>query len=393
MGMGFNHRKTVLMPDMMKVEYNVRVLQEARSLEKAGFHVRIIGFSNKTRKRKLYINGIEVISFYFHDVRSGPGKLYRYWSGLMTFLGISLYIITHRAHYYHAHNFHVLPACWLASRLYGSKLIYDSHETWTIHRDSRYHPEHIFAYISEKLFLSGIDAFITVNEMIVDYFSRFYNINQSSAFLYNTREIVSLEKKNLIRDILPIAQDEQIVIFVGGFWPNGRGIFELIESSVYLGPSFKIVFLGYGSDSILQKMKNKIKELQMEDKVFILPPQTPDKVMDYIMSADIGVNLIKRESKAQDFQSPWKLFEYCMGGLAVISTDLPFHRKLYQRYTIGAICNTENDPVDIAEKVTDVASSHDFHRYKENARKAAEEEFNWSEQEKKLIRLYNRLEQ
>lgn len=382
-------RKTILMPDMMKVEHNVRVLQEARSLEKAGFHVRVIGFSNKTRKRRFTVEGIDVVSFYLHDARSGKGKVYRYWSGLMTFLGITLYTLTHRADYYHAHNFHVLPACWLAAKLIGGKLIYDTHETWTIHRDRKYHPEHVFAFLSEWLFLRGIDGFITVNEMIVEYYQRFYKLKKRSEVLYNTREVVPPGKKDLIRQLLPISPENKIILFVGGLWPNGRGIFELIDSSVYLDPSFRVVFLGYGSDAILSRMKARIRELNKTDIVYILPPQPPGKVLDFIMSADIGMNLIRRESRAQDFQSPWKLFEYCMGGLPVVSTDLPFHRKVYRRFDIGALCRTENDPKDIAQTISRVFNSTGFNKFHEQARLAAEEEFNWGVQERKLIRLYN----
>jgi glycogen synthase len=380
--------KNILMPDVMKVEHNVRVLQEAQSLQRAGYKVNIVGFSNKTKKRKLMISGINVISFYLHDSRTGAGKLYRYWSGLMMILGINLYVLTHKANIYHAHNFHVLPACWLASKLYGGKLIYDTHETWTIHRNKKYHLEHIFAYIIEKVFIHGIDAFITVNEMIVDYFKSFYKLNKPFITIYNTRDIVPINSKNLIRSILPIKDDEKIVFFVGGFWPNGRGIFELIDASKYLHHTCKIVLMGYGSSDMLRKMKQRIEENDASEKVFILPPQPPEKVMDFVMSADIGVNLIKRESKAQDFQSPWKLFEYCMGGLAVVSTDLPFHREVYTRYDIGAICATDNNPEDIADKVNKLVVSPNYSAYKKAARTAAEEEYNWSNQEKKLLGLY-----
>lgn len=381
----------ILMPDIMKVEYNVRVLQEAESLLNAGHDVVMVGFSNQSKTRHSKINGIPVVSFYLHDGRKGFSKLLRYFTAFKMIIGIYLYVLFQKADVYHAHNFHVLPPCWLSAIIHGGKLIYDSHESWTIHKNRKYHPEHIFAFIVEKFFLRFVDRFITVNEMVAGYYKIKYDVN-GATILYNTRKMLPLAKKNLIRKRLNLQKTQRIALFVGGFWPNGRGIIELIQSSQFLNGDIVIVLIGYGSHHMLKKMQDEIDNCQAQNKVFILPGQPPDKVMDYVMSADIGMNLIKRESRAQDFQSPWKLFEYCMSGLAVVSTDLPFHRKIYGRFKIGEFCDTENSPESIARQINLVLkNSQTLSQYKKNARKAAEEEFNWKVQEEKLLKLYTEI--
>ena len=226
--------------------------------------------------------------------------------------------------------------------------------------------------------------------MIGNYYKKMYRIKKY-CILYNTRPLTPLVNKNLIRKELKTREKDKIVIFVGGFWPEGRGIIELIQSAQFLDEGIKIVLLGYGSQDMINKMQSEIIVNKVEDKVFILPPQPPEKVMDYVMSADIGVNLIKRENKAQDFQSPWKLFEYCMAGLAILSTDLPFHRKIHNKYDIGGLCDIYNTPEIIAKKITELFNSSDFKRYKENARYAAEKEFNWELQEHKLLKVYSNI--
>jgi len=379
------------MPDLMKVEYNVRVLQEAETLRNVGHDVVVVGFSNKSKKRNFTITGIPIVSFYLHDGRKGVSKLIRYATAFKMILGINFYVIFQKADVYHAHNFHVLPACWFSALMHGGKLIYDTHESWTIRKNRKYHPEHIFAFIVEKLFLHFINRFITVNEMVADYYKTKYGVN-SATILYNTRKILPLVKKDLIRKNLNLKKSKKIALFVGGFWPNGRGIMELIKSSQFLNSDIAIVLIGYGSDHMLQRMKNEIEKCNGQDKVFILPGQLPDKLLDYVMSADVGMNLIKREGRAQDFQSPWKLFEYCMSGLAVISTDLPFHRKVYSKFKIGEFCDTDNSPESIAKQIDLVLqNSKKLNRYGKNARKAAEEEFNWKVQEEKLLKLYREI--
>jgi glycosyltransferase involved in cell wall biosynthesis len=381
----------IMMPDIMKVEHNVRVLQEAKSLMTRGYNVTIIGFSNKSKKRCFRVSDVDVISFYLHDSRSGFGAIYRIFTAIRMILLINLYVIFSKADVYHAHNFHVLPACTISALFHGGKLIYDTHESWTIHRVRKNHPEHLSAFIAEKVFLRFIDGFITVNEMVGDYYKKKYSVD-STVILYNCRPLIPVRANELIKNEAGIDQAKKVALFVGGFWPTGRGIFELIQCARYVDEDVAIVLIGYGSENMITKMKNEVKLVKGEDKVFILPPKTPDQVMRYIMGADIGINLIKREGPAQDFQSPWKLFEYCMGGLAVISTDLPFHRKINKLYNIGPVVRVENDPQEIALKINELISDEKLLKtYKNNARFAAENEFNWENQEAKLAKLYDSL--
>jgi glycosyltransferase involved in cell wall biosynthesis len=381
----------ILMPDIMKVEYNVRVFQEAKSLAKAGHSVTIIGFSNIQKKRQFKLEKINVISFYLHDARKGLGIVFRLISAIKMILGIYYYILFTKADVYHTHNFHVLPVCFLSARLNKGKLLYDTHESWTIHRSSKYHLEHITAFFVEKIFLRFIDAFITINEMIAEFYQFKYNI-QDSVILYNTRHLIPRSKLNLIHDELNLNRSKIVAFFVGGLWPSGRGIIELIQSVQYLDNRVVVVFMGYGSNMMIERMEKKIKEIKAKDRIFILSKTTPDRVMNYVMSADIGMNLIKRESRAQDFQSPWKLFEFCMGGLAVISTDLPFHRKVYENYKIGLLCDRDNNPKSIAESINKIIQSKNKIKfYQEQSRLAAEKEYNWEFQENKLLKLYNEL--
>jgi len=380
------------MADIMKVEHNVRVLQEAKSLQNSGHEVKILGFSNVTKQRKFKVNDIDVVSFYLHDGRSGFGKIYRFYTAIKMLTGISLCILFSKADIYHAHNFHVLPACFLSAFIHKGKLIYDTHESWTIQKNKKCHPQHVFAFIIEKLLLRFIDSFITVNEMIVDFYNTKYHIKEAT-ILYNTRAKTPITQKNLISEELNTDEDKKIAIFVGGFWPTGRGIFELIRSAQYLDEDVIVVLMGYGSDDMLKRMNDEIKRIKGENRVIVLPPQPPEKVLDYIMSADIGMNLIKRENKAQDFQSPWKLFEYCMAGLAVISNDLPFQKKIHKKYNIGPIIGKDNDPQEIAQKINElIHDKKELSRCKINSRLAAVREFNWEKQEPKLLKIYRSLE-
>jgi len=380
------------MPDIMKIEYNTRVLNEAISLQKKKNDVYVVGFSNNKKMRHFFYNGVKCFVFYLNDHRNGIKYIYRIITAVQMFTKIYLFIIKNRFDIYHAHNFHVLPACVLAAKIRRKKVIYDTHETWTIHRGSKNHPEHIFAFIIEKIFLKFVDGFITVNEMIVDYYKKLYNVTKDYIVLYNTRSILPVRRNKFIHDELKIERNKVIVLFQGGFWGKSRGIFELIEAARYIKNNAVIVLLGYGTKEIMREINKKIEKARLQTRVRFMSSKHPDELLKYTMSADIGMNLINRVGKAQDFQSPWKLFEYCMAGLAVVSTDLPFHRRVHEKYEIGPLVNFKNNPKEIADAVNILIDQpHLLHQYQRNARRAAEEEFNWEIQEQKLLALYKRI--
>ena len=112
---GHFRKLKILMPDLMKIEYNIRSWQEANSLMKAGYDVKMVGFSNQTKKRNLLIKNVNFVSFYLDDRRSGFGKIRRYLTAIRMILSINIYILFYKADIYHAKNFHVLPACYFSA--------------------------------------------------------------------------------------------------------------------------------------------------------------------------------------------------------------------------------------------------------------------------------------
>lgn len=379
------------MPDMMKIEYNTRIFQEAKSLKKKGYRVTLLGFSNKEKRFYRRINGIDCFSYYLEDRRSGIHKIYRYFTSLSMIFRITLFILKKKYDVYHAHNFHTLPASVISAKIHKAKVIYDTHESWTIHKAQKLHPEHIFAFIAEKIFLRFVDRFVTVNEFVREFYKEKFMI-KDGVVLYNNHPLKPLKRIRIFHNELNLEPYKIIVLFQGGFWNKARGIKELIESAKYTDKRAVIVFLGFGSPDMLDKMNSLIRQHNLESKVFIIQPKPSDEILEFTMSADIGMNLINREGKAQDFQSPWKLFEYCMAGLAVVSTDLPFHQKVHKKYKIGPLVSRNNNPKNIALVVNDLIKEPEkLSLYKKNARKAAETEYNWENQEEKLLLLYKQL--
>lgn len=85
---------------------------------------------------------------------------------------------------------------------------------------------------------------------------------------------------------------------------------------------------------------------------------------------------------------PNKLFEYMAAGLPVIASDFPLWRDIVDGAQCGVCVNPAN-PDDIRQAIAQMISDPDgCKRMGENGRRAVLEKYNWLNEERKLIQLY-----
>lgn len=83
-----------------------------------------------------------------------------------------------------------------------------------------------------------------------------------------------------------------------------------------------------------------------------------------------------------------KVYEYMAMGIPVILSDFPFNRKMIEKYHFGLLVNPK-DVDDIAQKIRYLLDNpKEAEIFGENGRKLVFEKFNWSNEEKKLLKLY-----
>jgi len=88
------------------------------------------------------------------------------------------------------------------------------------------------------------------------------------------------------------------------------------------------------------------------------------------------------------YSLPNKFFEYAMAGLPILVSDLPEMRKFVEKYNCGVICESIT-PKGIARGIKKLLEQ-DLEKLGKNARKMAEDH-SWEMQEKKLLRLYEKV--
>lgn len=346
--------------------------KECVSLAKAGYEVYLVVRGGSYEKDGVHITGVG---------NPSGGRLNR-----MTSFARSVYqkALAVDADVYHFHDPELLPY-GLKLKKKGKTVIFDSHEDvpGTI-RKREWIPDFLrkgvlVAYTRlEKSVCRRLDAVITATPHVT---KRFLSINPR-AILVTNYPIFS-----------PIVQppdfESKTMAFAGGIsgqW-NHHHIIQALEKL----PGCSYLLCGPVEDGYLQKLQALPgwKQVQYRGKV------PGGEVPGLLARSCVGLALlsyIPNSDGKTGNMSNTKIFEEMMAGLPVVCTDFVLWKEFVERWRCGLCVNPE-DPEAIAAAVQYLLDHPEEARQMgENGRKAVEEEFNWSTEEKKLLALYRDLE-
>jgi glycosyltransferase involved in cell wall biosynthesis len=296
--------------------------------------------------------------------------------------------IRQKADIYHAHDFDTLTPAYLAARVNGAKLVYDSHELWLENdRLAPYLPlQKPALWFLEKALARRADLTITVSDPIADELAIRYGIERP-VVLVNCLPYTEVQPSAEIKDSMREFSDKKIAIFIGALTRN-RGLEQLIESAQYLREAMVVIV---GDGLLRRSLEEKVKEMQLEDRVRFVGWIPQRELMAYVASADVGVEPTQSTCLSFRYALGNKTFEYLMAGLPIAVSDQPHRRRIVERYGVGEVFD-EKDPRSIAQAIDGIVSDEERHReMRRRARLAAREEFNWEVQAKKLVRAYEKL--
>ena len=208
----------------------------------------------------------------------------------------------------------------------GCKVLFECHQTSKVRS---------FIINRTKSFPNA--KFIFLNKHLQDY----YKMNGS-----NSQVLHNGVDSEIFSNLATKSDNEREgLVFVGNLkrFNESRGIEFIIHSfknSKFL-QGHKLSIIG-GPDSEAQKLKIKIKELNLQEKIIVTGRLGRLKIGEIYSKSDIGI-LINSSLNQHSYKytSPLKYFEYLYMGLKVIGVDFPSHRTLPRNNEI--IFFQEND--------------------------------------------------
>jgi len=370
-------------------KYDNRTYKECIVLGKNGYEVVVLGIKDSDTPESEEFELFKVRRIKVNSRYLGKNKVTLLIKIMEYFLKSCLQSIRERANFYHCHNAESLLIGYIASRINRSKLIYDSRELFLDKYGYKFIPKffkYIF-YLYERFFIGRVDAVIDVNENRANVLISRYKISKPiviSNFPFYDRYI----NTNKIRRVLGLNNLQKIVLYSGAIRED-RGIKVLIESAKLINKDTVIVFMGDGE---VEKFMKLIRELNLENKVFFIPPVTPGEIYEYIVSADIGVCLIENVSLNNYLGTPSKLFDYLICGVPVIAGGFLGAKEWVEKNEVGKVVDP-NNPIEIANAINEILNNPSMiNKFKENALFLAKNKYNWDIESCKLLSLYKRLE-
>ncbi|MBB4865098.1 glycosyltransferase involved in cell wall biosynthesis [Pseudomonas nitritireducens] len=388
---------------------DARVLKEAQTLQGAGYQVQVFALHTPgiTCQRETLSDGIRVLRVprspfwtwrkvsegapHRASGMAGQGQLQvsalklslRVVARIWTHMQLLLQMIRYQPDVVHGHDVNTLPTAWLAAWFSRAHLIYDAHEISTS-REGYNSFRQVVGWIEKRL-APRADGMITTTQARAKFFARAYGVPRPLV-LQNRPRFSEWQPSGRIRRELGFDQPWPIVVYQGGL-QQGRGLHKLVKAAGSV-PNTYFVLIGGGR--LTRSLGELADSLGINDRVRFIPTVALADLPEYTASADIGVQPIDNTCLNHFTTDSNKLFEYLIGGLPVIATNLPEIRSIVRQYQVGLLVPDLSLDA-LVEALRKLSADLPYRAELARNAKEAAKVLNWEAQESLLVSLYGGL--
>jgi glycosyltransferase involved in cell wall biosynthesis len=367
-------RKRIIVSVISDIVTDQRVQKECNTFGKMGYEVLLIGrkSENSFGLRELPYKVVRLRNFFAR----GP-LMY-----LMFDTQLFFYLIFKKADILWANDLDTLLPNFLTARLKNIKLIYDSHELFTMS---------VYKATSRTIW-QGLENFlfprlknvITVNDSIRKVYEQKYNVPIT---VVRNVPYKNIKTKN---EEIDIAGNKRILIMQGAGINENRGAEEAVEMMQFLPDEFILLFIGKGT--VINKLKHIVKESALENKVVFIGVLPYEQMMNYTSRSFLGLIFEKIDfTDEHNFALPNRFFDYIKAGIPVLSTKAVEIKALIEKYNIGTFVDNLN-PSHLSKAIIQISENTAMYNcWKSNTAKAAND-LCWENEEKKLVEFMNNIQ-
>ena len=284
-------------------------------------------------------------------------------------------------HVVNIHSAFMLPVGCLFKIIYGSKLVYDTHELETETDDLKGFKKLLIKLV-EWSCIRKSDLVFVVSEGIADWYEKKYQIVRPTVLL-NAPKVKKVRRTSFFREYFGL-RGNQVIFLYQGVLSTGRGIEALIDVfSETKTDQNVLVIMGYGP------LESYIRALAVNSQtVFFHDAVPPQSLLDYTSSADIGIALIENTCLSYYYCMPNKMFEYLAVGLPVLVSKLKDMSEFVKNKKVGWVVSDMTSKS--LKKTISRISKSSTDAFKKNTLLTFEEN-SWEKQEILMVTAYKRL--
>ena len=338
-----------------------RVLKVAHSCHNNGYDVLLIGRKNKNSQPLILPFKYKLLRLCFKR----SALFYAEFNIRLFFV-----LLFSKVNILLANDTDSLLANFLASKIRRKKLIFDAHEIFPEVPELAHRPsiKRVWERIENWIF-PHLKYCYTVCQSISDYYNQKYGIHMKVV-----RNVPYNSKYN--EEKLLDYSGKKIIIYQGAL-NFGRGLEWVIDAMPQVENAVLVII---GDGGICNDLKERVNNLQLNEKVFFLGRISGSELYKYTPSADLGLCLLKNRGLNYYYSLPNRIFDYLHAGVPVLATDFPEIANIVKKYNTGVLINRYN-PEYLAGVLNDFfAKEFDTSHFPEIVQK-----FCWENEEKILL--------
>jgi glycosyltransferase involved in cell wall biosynthesis len=293
-------------------------------------------------------------------------------------LRLFFYLIFKKFDYILSNDLDTLPACFFASKIKTTELVYDSHELFSEGPELQGRKfVQGFWRILEDFFLPKVKKAYTVSQSIVEFYDDKY---QNKMGLIRN---IPLKKDILEVEEVAFPTTNKTILYQGVLNP-GRGLKPMIKALKFID-DLDLIIIGYGK--VEEELKAFVVKEKMTERVHFLGRIARDKLFNYTKKATLGMVLEEPLGLSFQYSLPNKLFDYIHAGIPIVAGNLPEISRIIKEHKVGVLVD-DYQPKTIAKVIKNLLNDALLLlEIKENQQKA-KEVLCWEKESKKLDKYF-----
>lgn len=354
------------------VRYDTRIfIKECCSLSENGYDVTLIVADGKGDEDK---NGVKIL-----DIGKPSGRIKRVLSYHKKILKKALSLDAGTYHFHDPELLRIGPKLKKNDKI----VIYDSHED--VPRqvlDKAYIPSFLRKSVSkilevyEDYIVSKLSGVVTVTPNLE---KRFLKKNKNVIQVLNFPKLLEFNAGNLQKVI-----KENVVCYVGAI-SKVRGVLGMVEAMQFQKDT-KLLLGGKFQNNGLRERAMANTGWKNVDELGFLNREE----VKYTLQRSIAGLVVLEPTQSYLNSIPVKMFEYMIAGIPVIASDFPYWRKLIENEDCALFVDPKK-PKEISDAIKKMVENTEMaNKMGARGQKAVFEKFNWSKEEVKLLKFYNK---
>jgi glycosyltransferase involved in cell wall biosynthesis len=279
-----------------------------------------------------------------------------------------------------AHDYQTCAMAFDAARKYGCEYVVDSHEysaAQLMHDPVWVSDMRPVICAVQDYYLSRAAAVTTVCDGIAGHLNDEQTLRRPVTVVRSVPHYSEQQYR-------PVG--DEIVLLYHGDVSYVRGLHKAIKSMPLWRPEFRLLIRGAGDAEYMRYLRELVSDLNLIDRVEMVPPVPFDEIVSAANKADVGYFVHKDLSPQKKYVLPNKFFEYIMSGLAMCVNDLPEMARLVRQFELGQLVD-DYDEEAIARAVNSLTREK-INDCKKRSLIAAQT-LNWESEQKEMLDLYN----